>query len=96
MLVTVIFGRNDPNLNPEVAHHISELFKNAELYQVDQTSHWRQWDRPDVVADLIKRSIRTGHGRCVRNTTTRLGLVGNELVTLGERLAAVDLQRHTG
>jgi haloalkane dehalogenase len=53
----VIFGRDDPNLNPEVAQHISELFKTSELQVVDQASHWPQWDRPDVVADLIKRSI---------------------------------------
>ena len=55
--VSVIFGPNDPNLNPEVAQHISGLFKHAELHLVEQASHWPQWDRPDVVADLIKRSI---------------------------------------
>jgi haloalkane dehalogenase len=53
----VIFGRDDPNLNPDVAQHISDLFKTSELQVVDQASHWPQWDRPDLVADLIKRSI---------------------------------------
>ena len=44
--VSVIFGPDDPNLNPEVAQHISGLFKNAELHLVEQTAHWPQWDRP--------------------------------------------------
>ena len=55
--VSVIFGRNDPNFNPDVAHHLSSLFKNSQLRLVDQASHWPQWDRPEVVADLIKGSI---------------------------------------
>ena len=54
--VSVIFGR-DPNLNPDVAHHLSSLFKNSQLRLVDQASRWPQWDRPEVVADLIKGSI---------------------------------------
>ena len=55
--VSVIFGGNDPNLNPDVAHHLSSLFKNSQLRLVDQASHWPQWDRPEVVADLIRGSI---------------------------------------
>ena len=55
--VSIIFGRNDPNLDPDVAQHISGLFKNPELHLVEQASHWPQWDRPDAVADLIKESI---------------------------------------
>jgi haloalkane dehalogenase len=55
--VSVIFGRDDPNLNPDVAQHIGRLFENAQLHLLDGASHWPQWDRPDVVADLIKRSI---------------------------------------
>ena len=55
--VSVIFGRDDPNLNPDVAHHIHRLFTNSELHLVDEASHWPQWDRPDTVADLIKRAI---------------------------------------
>jgi len=63
--VSVIFGRNDPNLNPDVAHHVSSLFRKSDLHLVDQASHWPQWDRPDVVADLIKRSIAaTGTTPC--------------------------------
>jgi pimeloyl-ACP methyl ester carboxylesterase len=55
--VSVIFGRNDPNLDAEVAEHISGLFGKSDLHLVDQASHWPQWDQPDVVADLIKQSI---------------------------------------
>jgi pimeloyl-ACP methyl ester carboxylesterase len=55
--VSVIFGRDDPNLDPALAQHISGLFTNAELHLVDHASHWPQWDRPDMVADLIKKSI---------------------------------------
>jgi pimeloyl-ACP methyl ester carboxylesterase len=55
--VSVIFGRDDPNLNPDVAQHICRLFENAQLHLLDGASHWPQWDRPDVVADLIKQSI---------------------------------------
>jgi haloalkane dehalogenase len=52
--VSIILGRNDPNLDSDVAQHISGLFKNPELHLLEQASHWPQWDRPDAVADLIK------------------------------------------
>jgi pimeloyl-ACP methyl ester carboxylesterase len=52
--VSVIFGRNDPNLNPGVAQHISGLFANTQLHLLDHASHWPQWDRPEPVAELIK------------------------------------------
>lgn len=55
--VSVIFGRNDPNLTPDVAQHICGLFTTSEVHLVDGASHWPQWDQPDEVADLIKRSI---------------------------------------
>jgi haloalkane dehalogenase len=57
--VSVIFGRNDPNLNPDVAQHISGLFKHTQLHLLGHVSHWPQWDRPDTVADLIKQTIPT-------------------------------------
>lgn len=57
--VSVIFGRDDPNLTPGVAEHICDLFTNSEIHVVDRASHWPQWDQPDEVADLIKRSIST-------------------------------------
>ena len=55
--VSVIFGREDPNLNPDLAQHIGRLFENAQLHLLDRASHWPQWDRPELVADLIKQSI---------------------------------------
>jgi pimeloyl-ACP methyl ester carboxylesterase len=57
--VSVIFGRDDPNLTPDVAQHICALFTNSEVHLIDRASHWPQWDQPDEVADLIKRSIAT-------------------------------------
>jgi pimeloyl-ACP methyl ester carboxylesterase len=57
--VSVIFGRNDPYLNPDVAQHISGLIKYTQLHLLDQASHWPQWDQPDTVADLIKQTIAT-------------------------------------
>ena len=38
-------------------HELSNLFKKSHLRLVDQASRWPQWDRPEVVADLIKGSI---------------------------------------
>jgi len=55
--VSVIFGRDDPNLTPAVAQHICALFTNSDVHLIDRASHWPQWDRPAEVADLIKRSI---------------------------------------
>ncbi|OBK32513.1 hypothetical protein A5658_15850 [Mycobacterium sp. 1245111.1] len=57
--VSVIFGRDDPNLTPAVAQHICDLFTNSEVHLIDRASHWPQWDQPVEVADLIKRSIST-------------------------------------
>ena len=57
--VSVIFGRHDPNLTPDVAQHICALFTKSEVHLIDRASHWPQWDQPDKVADLIKRSTAT-------------------------------------
>jgi haloalkane dehalogenase len=57
--VSVIFGRNDPNLTPDVAQHICTLFRNSVVHLIDRASHWPQWDQPGAVVDLIKRSIAT-------------------------------------
>ena len=57
--VSVIPGRDDPNLTPDVAQHICALFPNSEMHLIDRASHWPQWDQPDEVADLIRRSIAT-------------------------------------
>ena len=57
--VSVIFGRDDPNLTPDVAQHICAQFSNSQVHLIDRASHWPQWDQPDEVANLIKRSIPT-------------------------------------
>ena len=54
--VLVTFGR-DPNLNPEVARQSAGLFANAELHLLEQAAHWPQWERPEMVADLITQSV---------------------------------------
>jgi hypothetical protein len=56
--VSIIFGRNDPNLDSDVAQHISGLFKNPELHLLEQPPTGPCGiDRPDAVADQIKKSI---------------------------------------
>lgn len=57
--VSVIFGRDDPYLTTVVAQRICTLFANSEVHLIDRASHWPQWDQPNEVADLIKRSIAT-------------------------------------
>jgi haloalkane dehalogenase len=52
--VTLAFGALDRFLNPDVAAHLAGLFKDAELHLVDGASHWPQWDKPEVVAELIR------------------------------------------
>ena len=55
--VTVMFGALDPFLNPDVAAHLAGLFTHADLHLVDGASHWPQWDKPDVVAQLIHQQF---------------------------------------
>jgi pimeloyl-ACP methyl ester carboxylesterase len=55
--VTVVFGALDPFLNPGVAAHLTALFSHADLRLVGGASHWPQWDKPDVVAQLIHRQL---------------------------------------
>ncbi|MGQ4347985.1 alpha/beta fold hydrolase [Streptomyces sp. SAS_275] len=52
--VDVIFGRNDPYLNPGVAEHLAGLFSNSRLELVE-ARHWLQWDAPEELARLITR-----------------------------------------
>jgi pimeloyl-ACP methyl ester carboxylesterase len=51
--VTLIFGALDHYLNPDLAAHLAGLFRDAELNLVEGASHWPQWDRPEVVSELI-------------------------------------------
>jgi pimeloyl-ACP methyl ester carboxylesterase len=52
--VTLVFGGLDPFLNPDLGAHLAGLFKRADLHLVDGASHWPQWDKPEVVAELIE------------------------------------------
>jgi pimeloyl-ACP methyl ester carboxylesterase len=51
--VTLIFGALDHYLNPDLAAHLSGLFREARLHLVEGASHWPQWDQPEVVSELI-------------------------------------------
>jgi pimeloyl-ACP methyl ester carboxylesterase len=52
--VTLLFGSQDPYLNPDVAAHLAGLFQHAELQLIDGASHWPQWDKPHDVAERIR------------------------------------------
>ena len=52
--VSVMFGADDPYLNPDLARHLAELFTDSTLNLVDGASHWPQWDQPELLADLIR------------------------------------------
>jgi 2-hydroxy-6-oxonona-2,4-dienedioate hydrolase len=50
----LVFGEDDPDLNPGLARHLAGLFTNAHLHLVAAANHWPQWDQPEIVARLIK------------------------------------------
>lgn len=52
MPVDVIFGENDPYLNPEVARHVAGLFPNSRLTLVE-ARHWLQWDAPEALGKIL-------------------------------------------
>lgn len=54
--VTLIFGADDAYLNPSLALHLASHFPRADTHMVPDASHWPQWDRPDVVAQLLLAS----------------------------------------
>ena len=51
--VRIIFGREDPYLNPSVAHGFQNLFPNSEVFLLEQAGHYVQLDQPRQVAELI-------------------------------------------
>jgi pimeloyl-ACP methyl ester carboxylesterase len=57
--VSIIFGRDDPYLNPSLAAEIAALFENPSLHIIDDARHRPQYDRPDVLADLLTQPYRT-------------------------------------
>ena len=53
--VRVVFGREDPYLNAEIARQFARLFPRAELALVDGARHFVQLDQPEKVAAEIVR-----------------------------------------
>jgi haloalkane dehalogenase len=51
--VRVIFGEDDPYLNPGVARCFHEWFPRSELFLLAGARHFVQMDEPERVADLI-------------------------------------------
>ncbi|UFS60590.1 alpha/beta fold hydrolase [Subtercola endophyticus] len=51
--VVVAFGEGDPYLTPTIAAHIGALFPSAVVEGIGQSSHWPQWDQPEVVASKV-------------------------------------------
>ena len=51
--VVIIFGADDPYLNPGVAREFHELFQQSSLYLVPEAGHYVQLDQPEHVAQLI-------------------------------------------
>jgi len=52
--VTLAFGTADRFLNPELATFLAGQFQHSELHLIEGASHWPQWDKPKVVAELIR------------------------------------------
>jgi haloalkane dehalogenase len=52
--VHIIFGENDPSLNPGVAADFQKIFKNSKLTMIKDAGHYVQLDKPEVIADLIR------------------------------------------
>jgi 2-hydroxy-6-oxonona-2,4-dienedioate hydrolase len=50
--VRIIFGEDDPYLNPGVARQFHEAFPSSELFLL-HAGHWPQIDEPQEVARLL-------------------------------------------
>lgn len=51
--VRIVFGADDPYLNPGVARNLDNLFMDSELFLVANAGHYVQLDEPAEVARLI-------------------------------------------
>jgi pimeloyl-ACP methyl ester carboxylesterase len=58
--VRIIFGEDDPYLNPGVARCFHEWFSRSELFLVPGARHFVQMDEPERVAHLILSTPATG------------------------------------
>jgi haloalkane dehalogenase len=56
--VSLFFGARDGYLSPELAEHLSSLFRDASTHPVADASHWAMWDNPEAVAGLIGDVVR--------------------------------------
>ncbi|MCU7937203.1 MAG: alpha/beta hydrolase [Candidatus Thiodiazotropha sp. (ex Dulcina madagascariensis)] len=52
--VRIIFGNDDPYLNGGVAEEFHKLFKNSEIFLIENGGHFVQVDKPKQVADLLR------------------------------------------
>jgi haloalkane dehalogenase len=52
--VQIIFGENDPSLNPGVAADFQKIFKNSKVTMIKDAGHYVQLDKPEAIADLIR------------------------------------------
>ena len=53
--VSIIWGTNDRDLKPSLAHEIAALFDRPSLHLVPDAGHYVQHDQPDYVAELLKK-----------------------------------------
>jgi haloalkane dehalogenase len=51
--VRIVFGADDPYLNPGVAKEFHSLFTNSDMYLVEGAAHYVQIDQPERVTNLI-------------------------------------------
>jgi pimeloyl-ACP methyl ester carboxylesterase len=58
-LVTLLFGERDDYLSPGLARHLAGLFPQAEVYVIENASHWPQWDQPEAVAQFLVSTTTT-------------------------------------
>jgi len=57
--VAVVFGNEDPYLNPRVAQRFHELFAKSSLDLIDGANHYVQVDKPAQVAAIIETVVST-------------------------------------
>lgn len=51
--VRIVFGADDPYLNPGVANEFHRLFPRSDLFLIANAAHYVQLDQPDRVAEII-------------------------------------------